>query len=156
MFRRLKKALRRAGLGQTYRPKRRYAPSLGSSLTQLEDRQLLSGQGEHSQAPAQVHAALKVHAQQTSVDTDFSPAALFIEAQYGRILFRAPSDSELGLWETRLRNGLSERRFISQLMNTPERQNLVLGLGVDLYGHSSLIHRLALHQRPGTGSHGSE
>ena len=42
MFRKFRKTLREAGLSRTKRPRRKFRPSMGQSLTELEDRQLLS------------------------------------------------------------------------------------------------------------------
>lgn len=100
MFRKFRKTLREAGLSRTTRPRRKFRPSMGQSLTELEDRQLLSGAAEQ-------HHTLVAHAQAqplqaANVDPN-SPAALYVTAEYGSVLLRSPSQGELNYWVNRLR-----------------------------------------------------
>ena len=50
MFRKFRKALREAGMSRTKRPQWKFRPSMGQLLTELEDRQLLSVSGVHTDA----------------------------------------------------------------------------------------------------------
>ena len=139
MFRNLRKTLREAGLSRTKRPRRKFRPSMGQSLTELEDRQLLSGvQAEQQQhvAALPLASATAKPLQVSNVDPN-SPAALYVTAEYGSILLRSPSETELDYWVGRLRSGLSTKSFDNALLYSSERQSLLVSQGVDLYGTST-------------------
>ena len=113
MFRNLRKTLREAGLSRTNRLRRKFRPSMGQSLTELEDRQLLSGvQAEQQQhvAALPLASATAKPLQASNVDPN-SPAALYVTAEYGSILLRSPSETELDYWVGRLSQRIEHEEF---------------------------------------------
>ena len=138
MFRKFRRALREAGLSRIKRPRWKFRPSMGQLLTELEDRQLLSGVvAEQRHVAAQAHFSSTVKPSQvTNVDPN-SPAALYVTAEYDSILLRSPSESELDYWVGRLQKGMSTKSFDNTLLYSSERQSLLINLGVDLYGSST-------------------
>lgn len=55
---------------------------------------------------------------------------MYVTAEYGSILRRSPSQSELNYWVGQLRSGLSTKSLNNALLNSSERQNLLVSLGV--------------------------
>ena len=132
MFRKLKRFMRETGFLHLKRRKRRYAPNLSESAGYLEDRQLLSaGAGKENVASAATPAV------STPLNStyDTSPAGLYVIGEYQSILLRTPSDAEVAYWVPALRSGaVNENGFRNILLNSTERQQLLLNAGVNLNG----------------------
>ena len=149
MFRKLKRFIRDLGSGKYDRPKRRFAPGIATSSSELENRQLLSAGGTKEEVSAVGHSAAAIAKTGLDPNYDSSPAGLFVINQYEALLLRAPTPSEVNHWVPILRNGsLSENGFRAILLTSSERQQLLLKAGVDLSGPPASFVRLPLHERP--------
>src|SRR4051794_22080711 len=130
MFRKLRKALLEKGLHKLRRPRRDFAPVV--SRAELENRQLMSVQGL-GKLLTDAAVPLAIHASQTAADgLDSSPAGLAVIKQYRSVLLRDPSPEEQGLRISQLRSGLGVIALRNSLLRSPERQDLLNSLNINL------------------------